>query len=276
MNIRYLGTAAYEGVPSLFCECRVCRRSKEEGGRNLRSRSQALVDGQLLLDFNPDTVWHSQKYGLDWSNIRNCLITHSHSDHLYPEDVEIAAENYSNLHNTLHFYAAKDGYEKLKAIVGKPNMGGGATAELIEAGKEFTLSGGEYTVLPLRANHEPSTSPVIYAIRRGEKRMLYAHDTGVFFEDAWQGLRKFGKFDFVSLDCTGCLGIGGEWRNGHMSLKTNLEVLERMRGEGIADESTIVVLNHFSHNGGQTYGEMCAEAEKFGLIVAYDGLEIEF
>lgn len=87
MKVRYLGTAAYEGVPSLFCQCRVCKESMKKGGRNLRSRSQMLVNDDLLIDFPPDTVWHAHKYGIDWSKIGNCLITHSHSDHLYPEDI---------------------------------------------------------------------------------------------------------------------------------------------------------------------------------------------
>lgn len=69
MKLKYLGTAAYEGVPSLFCDCVVCRKSKRTGGKNLRSRSQALVNDDLLIDFPADTVWHSHAYGLDWMSV---------------------------------------------------------------------------------------------------------------------------------------------------------------------------------------------------------------
>lgn len=72
------------------------------------------------------------------------------------------------------------------------------------------------------------------------------------------------------------LGLTWDWRNGHMSLKTNLEVIGRLKKEGIADEKTIFVSNHFSHNGGQTYDELVPEMAKHGIIVSYDGLEIEF
>ena len=82
MKIVYLGTAAYEGVPVPYCKCRVCRESFRLGGRALRSRSQALVDGELLLDYNADTVCHSLRYRIDWEKIGDCLITHSHSDHI--------------------------------------------------------------------------------------------------------------------------------------------------------------------------------------------------
>ena len=53
MKIKYLGTAAAEGVPAIFCRCEVCRKSKEAGGRNIRTRSQSIIDDRLLLDFCP-------------------------------------------------------------------------------------------------------------------------------------------------------------------------------------------------------------------------------
>ena len=61
-----------------------------------------------------------------------------------------------------------------------------------------------------------------------------------------------------------------------MCLETDLEVFRRMEKEGIADERTIKVINHFSHNGGATYDELAAEAAKYGAVVSFDGLEIEF
>ena len=61
-----------------------------------------------------------------------------------------------------------------------------------------------------------------------------------------------------------------------MSFGTNLEVINRLKVEGLIDEKTRIVLNHFSHNGGQTYEEMCEATGDYGVIVAYDGLEIEF
>lgn len=272
MKIKYLGTAAYEGVPSLFCKCRVCTLSRKSGGRNLRSRSQALINDELLMDFNADTVWHYQKYGFDWDKICGCLITHSHYDHLYVDDIEMAAKGYSQEHRPLYFYAAQSGYEKIKAVTEKTD--GGASVELIEAGKRFTV--GRYAVLPLWANHDPRATPVVYSIAADGKRLLYAHDSGVFPEKTWEFLKEEGHFDFISLDCTGCLALGGDWVDGHMSFGTNLKTIERMKREGLADENTVVVINHFSHNGGQTYDEMREAVEKNGIIVSYDGLEIEF
>lgn len=273
MKIRYLGTGAYEGVPSLFCNCRVCTESRAKGGRNMRSRSQAIVNDELLLDFNADTVWHSHRYGLDWSKIGDCLITHSHCDHLYVDDVDMASAAYSHEHRTLNFYAGKSGYEKLAAFADRPNSG--VTATLIAAGKGFVTSSG-YDVMPMNADHDPHTSPLVFSIAKGGKRMLYAHDTGYFGDDTWALLGGEGRFDLVSLDCTGCVGYGGEWRRGHMTFGTVSEVVDRLKKMGAVDGNTTVVVNHFSHNGGQTYDEMSAYSEKFGIITSFDGMEIEF
>lgn len=274
MKIKYLGTAAYEGVPSPFCQCETCKRALAAGGRNIRSRQQALIDGVLLLDFNADTVYHSHRYALDWSKIGDCLITHSHCDHLYPDDAEIASRAYSHEHPPIRFYAAESGYQKLRPITEKEDSN--ASVSLAKAGREFTAAEGRYRVLPLAADHDPSSSPLIYAIERDGKRMLYAHDTGVFPEETFNGLCSFGRLDFISFDCTGCLGESRDWRRGHMSLRTVKEVFERLCALGAADAATVKVVSHFSHNGGQTYDEMREIAEKDGYIVAYDGLEIEF
>ena len=275
MKLRYLGTAAYEGVPAPFCRCRVCRGSFRAGGRALRSRTQALVNDDLLLDFNADTVCHSLMYRISFDNVRDCLITHSHSDHLYPMDLEILSDPISHEHPPLHFYSGEDGYNKIAHEIGLHRMEERAQVTLVRHGDEFRTAGG-YRVLALRANHTKETTPLFYAVERDGKRLLYAHDTGVFPEEDYALLKAFGRFDLVSLDCTGCLGLDWDWRNGHMSLKTNLEVMERLRAEGIADEKTVFVAAHFSHNGGQTHAEMVPEMAKHGILVAYDGMELSF
>lgn len=274
MKIKFLGTAAAEGVPAIGCGCRVCKLSRSLGGRNMRSRSQALIDGELLIEFNPDTLWHSHAYGLDLSEIDHCLITHSHPDHLYLDDIDNYRRDFCHGRGrTMNFYAAEDGYNKIKEVSLRPHMGEAVTPHLAEAGKAFTV--GKYTVMPMPASHNSDTSPVFYSIGCGGKKILYAHDTGYFTEEAWELLKGEGRFDLISLDCTGCLGNKGHNYVRHMTFSTCLDVIKRMESLGLVDGNTVKVVNHFSHNGGQTYDEMVAEADKHGVVVSYDGLEIE-
>lgn len=48
----------------MFCECAVCERARRSGGRNIRTRSQAIVDEDLLIDFPADAYLHVLYGGL--------------------------------------------------------------------------------------------------------------------------------------------------------------------------------------------------------------------
>ena len=51
MKLKYYGTGSCEGIPALFCKCDNCMRIRKVGGKSVRSRNQACVDGKILLDF---------------------------------------------------------------------------------------------------------------------------------------------------------------------------------------------------------------------------------
>jgi len=97
MKFKYLGTAAAEGIPAIYCNCEVCQTARKLGGRELRSRSQALVDDKLLIDFPCDTYWHAITYGIDLTKIKHILITHSHNDHFYPLDMAYIRKSFAHL-----------------------------------------------------------------------------------------------------------------------------------------------------------------------------------
>ena len=136
----------------------------------------------------------------------------------------------------------------------------------------------KYEVTAFEANHEPTTSPLFYLVKEKEtgKSVLYAHDTGIFSERDFEKLKEFKNISLVSLDCTGGYGDKDGWRNGHMSIQTNLEVIARLKEIGCITPETKIIANHFSHNGKATYDDLSVYAEQFGIIVSYDGLELEF
>ena len=122
MKLQYLGTAAAEGVPGMFCECEVCKRSRQAGGKNIRTRSQSLIDDKMMIDFPADTYWHEMVYNMPLSKIHTCLITHSHSDHLYPEDLEMRSRGMAPvmpIDKPLTFYSCESGYNMIMETVEK-------------------------------------------------------------------------------------------------------------------------------------------------------------
>ena len=286
MKIKYLGTAAAEATPAFFCSCEVCEKSRQAGGKNIRTRSQALIDGDLLIDFPADTYLHIMNYGLDLRDVKSLLITHGHDDHMYADDlVYRLSPVYAHFPNDnkdkqpLDIFVSKKSSKKMLAVFKAQSVRlrdrKALKVHTVKAYEPFVTNG--YTVTPLRANHATGQNlePLIYIIQKDRKTLLYAHDTGYFFDDVWDYLVKSGKkFDFVSLDCTST--NRKEVKGTHMNLTACCMVKDRLIENNLADDKTVFCLNHFSHNGGYTYDELVPIAEEIGFIVSYDTMEVEF
>ena len=44
MKLKYLGTAAAEGYPAMFCNCENCKKALKEKGRNIKCRDRMLEE----------------------------------------------------------------------------------------------------------------------------------------------------------------------------------------------------------------------------------------
>ena len=274
MKITYYGTAAGEGWPGVFCQCPLCREARRLGGRNIRTRSQALVNDDLLLDLPPDNQLHSLYYGLDLGKVRALLVTHSHSDHFYPEDLEFLREPYSHTYPGQMQIFGNDAVGR--GIIRTCGNDGGEKErfQFREADVNTTFPVMDYKVTPLRATHAKGEKCLFYHIAQGDKSLLYAHDTGSFTRENLDTLaQQPGKLRLVSLDCTSQMHRDGKY---HMGLEDAAEQKERLLTLGLADTDTVWVVNHFSHNGGWLHEEMAAQAGKYGMIASYDGMSITF
>lgn len=283
MKIKFFGTAAAEGIPALFCSCPVCEKAREKGGKNIRTRSQSLINDDLLIDYSADTYTHVLHGGLDLRKVKSLLVTHGHDDHLYPYDlVYRTSPVYAKFPNKgkdkepLEIYLTKKSGKEMKKVFSKEKVNlrdrKALKVNYIEKFTPFMVNG--YYVTALKADHTKSLDPVIYIISKEGKNLLYAHDTGYFPKETWDYIETSNiKFDFVTLDCT--CAIDKKAYGHHMGYKACLDTKERLMS-GHATENTIFCINHFSHNCGYIYDELCEFAEKDGFVVSFDGLEIEF
>jgi len=275
MKFKYFGTGAAEGWPALFCSCDNCKRAKKAGGKNIRTCSQALVNNDLLIDFPPDTYFHMIKDGLDLTKIKYIIFTHSHEDHFYLHGLHMAVPPFA--HNEkkekipqINIY----GNESINQYAGQfENYRDILNFHEIYAFEKFTI--GEYTITPLKADHDYSQNCLIYIIENDKNKILYANDTGYFPDETWDYLQNNinnKKFDFVSLDSTNGIIEG---RRGHMGIDAGYDVKKRLIEINAADDNTVFCFHHFSHNGIKIYDELVPIAEKMGFLVSYDGMGIE-
>lgn len=272
MQIKYLGTGAAEGIPALFCNCPVCVNARECGGKEIRTRSQALIDGKILIDFPADSYAHMLKERIDLSGISHLLITHSHDDHFYPFDLLLRLPDYGENWGTerLHIYGNRHVISYLQEAgerFSSPDIWSYLVLHEIKAFDVLELE--EYRVTALPAAHMKQEAAFIFLIEKDGQAFLYGNDTGVWTEECWRGLNG-KRLDCISIDCTMGKGSSRFW--GHMGYEDILAVRRRMELEGISDGRTKWILNHFSHNGGWRAKDMEADLSNTDITAAYDGM----
>ena len=269
MKLTYLGTAAAEGFPALFCNCDYCAEARRLGGKNIRTRSQALLDDELLIDLPADTYLHFLSHGIEGDRLRYLFITHPHYDHFEPGNLEFRYG--CNAHKLrvplLEVYGGLGVADRLPGIDEKKNV-------IVRPILPFeTVQAGDYTVTALPARHMPNA--LFYLFQRDGRTLLYAHDTGFFREEVFSFLAEQKlHIDLLSMDCTNVdIPISDE--GGHMGFPNIERLLARLSALGCVDERTVKVVNHFSHNGNPLHAHLEERAAAYGCIVSYDGMSLE-
>lgn len=278
MKFKFLGTAAAEGFPSMFCRCEACERARELGGINLRSRSQALVNRDLLLDFPADTHSNARKYALHMDEIKYLFVTHSHLDHFTCEDLimrgvafahnmqEPLLKIYGNeqVRKPYDFFYEKEMYPPVREGY-----------RFCEVSSYQKITAGEYEVIPLPARHMTTEQAYIYVIRQGEKTVLYGTDTGMIFDQVFSFLKEANiYFNMIALDCT-MVDNPAKDTDSHMNISQNVRCIDILRKNGNIDDNTKVFATHFSHNGNPLQEELEKKLRQYGIAPTYDGLEVE-
>ena len=279
MRIQYLGTAAAEGWPAVFCHCLFCEEARRRGGRDIRTRSQALIEEDLLIDFPPDSYLHSLQQGIDLSAAKYLLLTHSHMDHMFPQELVLRGGCYAHkmVSPDLHIFGSsctKAAFDRFSEPELEQEIAKHLHWHILEPFEP--VKAGDYQVTALPANHMPSGQALNYLIQKDGKTLLYWHDTGWPFESVFDYLVRAGIHpDLVSMDCTSGPQEEGP-QGGHMGIPDNRKVKDRLEAEGICSGQTVYVINHFSHNGGLLYDELCEMVRKDGFLVSFDGRIVDY
>ena len=261
----------------LFCSCPICTHAREQGGKNLRTRTQAIIDNELLMDFPPDTYCHALQYGLELAKVHTLLVTHSHMDHWFPTDLIHRHEHFGHgAAGTLAVYGnqtVKDVFDSHILIDRfKPHPIDHVVNFHVTHGGDHIQSNG-WNIIAVPADHDQREECLVYICKKDGKTFFYGHDTGRNLSpEAW-ALITAERYDLVSLDATmGRKAVPGY----HMGLPDAESTFQKLTESGCIDGHTVKVVNHFSHNGEMTHDEIAAWGRERGIIAAYDGMEIVF
>jgi phosphoribosyl 1,2-cyclic phosphate phosphodiesterase len=143
----------------------------------------------------------------------------------------------------------------------------------LKAFESFSANG--YTITPLPARHQFNEDAFIFIIEKDGKRILYANDTGYFYDNVWEYI-KTNKihFDLVSYDCT-FVEIPISDLGTHMGFENIIRAKNLLKEIGAVDEKTIQIVHHFSHNGNPLHENLERLSNPLEMLVSYDGMSIE-
>ena len=279
MKIKYLGTAASEGVPAVFCNCDFCNYARKAKGKELRSRAQAVVDDSIMIDFGPDTYSSAQIHGVDLSAIGALLITHTHADHFAPLDLCKRGGAYAHnmVREKLIIYCGKEGVEAYQKQT-EGYMAASISKDIIlKEVKPFEPFWHEnYEITFLTANHKIGGEAYIISITRGDKSLLYCNDTGQLPKQTFSYLKeKRLVFDFIGFDCTN-IGWAADANGIHMGFDDIKIVENKLIANGQITPSTQKIVTHFSHNVLMPHKQLEKRAVSYGYTSTYDGVEYKF
>jgi phosphoribosyl 1,2-cyclic phosphate phosphodiesterase len=272
MELLLLGTAAAEGWPAPFCGCEACEKARRWGGPNVRTRSGALIDNELKIDFGPDTVMQMQRSRRDLRAVKTILFTHQHSDHFVPSELEWSAHPFtltpiangsielcgnSDVINGMRERFAKYNPERLPYVYRE-----------FKAGDHFTTRAGE-EVWAMPADH--CAGATVLRIRRNGKTIFYGHDSGIYPPATLDQLSDGIPLDIALLDCT---NGGLETNHHHLCASGVVQMVEELRRRKAITDATRVIATHFSHGGKWMHEELVRYFVSHKITVAYDGMTI--
>lgn len=252
-SITFLGTCAADFSPKLKTEFRDCF------DKDARRASCALVGESLLIDAGPHVLDSLRIAGTDAKKITDVIITHLHSDHFCPENIEkIAAMGERKLRLHLRFDAE---------IPEIPNT------EIFKMNnfESYNINGFEVTGLP--ANHDAAACPRWLLMEKEGEKLLYATDGAWVCNDTYYYLRN-SNLDLLIMDCT-CGDKEGEYRIGeHNTIPMIRLMLPSFKTFGIITDKTKKVVTHLAPSLHKPHDEIQKNFNADSVTVAYDGLKL--
>lgn len=268
MKIKLLGTGGADGIPALYSESKVSEFARKHRGKDIRSRSAAIVDDIIKIDLGPDTWSQLVREGLDAKDWTALLFTHSDADHFSPDELMYAVYPFND-YEFVGFTIYANEVICRRILDKYPDW----PFEMVMTQSFKPICHGEYTITPIEARHKSNEDAHNFVIQDGKSTLLYATDTGIWNEKSWKALEDF-QLDCLVIECSE--GFASTAYDGHLDAYELVFVLDRLKKIGTVHEGTKIWTTHHSHQGEATHSELEDFFLPKGVNIGYDGAEIEF
>ena len=284
-----LGTSASEGIPSAFCDCENCRKARAAKGKNIRTRTDFLIDEKNIIDFGPDIYAQVLREDIDLVNLENVFLTHFHDDHISLSNLMTHNSGKSVCNKPLNIYGSKEALEGIRWIfpIYKDHTHADAPDyfthfNLMPLDPFVTYSIGGLAVTPILSSHFGFATNELgfnYIIQKGNgKKFLYAVDTGWYNAETWNFLRQFDiKLDFIVIECTYCTCKLPYHQDGHLDFENLLLMIDEFNKCAVIKKGTPIYVTHISHLNELSHEETQKyfDSLPWNLKMGYDGMKID-
>jgi len=245
----------------------VSRYARENGGKDVRTRSAALIDGVLKIDFPPDTLTQVQRDLLDALDWTGLVFTHSDDDHFAVDELQYALFPFTDLdHLPYTIFANKHICMEIRERY--PDW----PIELFETKSFEGFCHGPYHIMPVKATHIADEDCQNLLVERDGQRILYATDTGIWPTETIDFLKNY-RLDLLVIECTD--GFNESVYKGHLNIDAVVEVVSNLRALGVLDNKSRVVTTHHGHHGDARHCDLERVLAPHQIEPGYDGMVIE-
>ncbi len=269
MKILFLGTCAADYNPRLHTDLANCF------DLNARRSNAVLLNGHTLIDCGDWILKELEIAGVPAAAIENVMVSHSHKDHFRPDHLCTLAQQAGH---PIHIYASADTLGLLAQKVQGVPGGDLLVPHLMQSRPApVTVQVGELTVTPYPSNHQtdiPGEETLHYLILQDGRKLFYGTD------GAWLPTVTGKSLFEAQLNCYLFDATCGDYDDDYRIFEHNTLPMIRTMIKVLRDHNAFapdakLYLTHIAPSLHKPHAETVEIAARDGLLVAYDGLEVE-
>ena len=252
-TLTVLGSGTSMGVPTIGCDCAVCRSTDPRDRRTRPSVMISYADRNVLIDTTPDFREQMLREGI--KRLDAVFYTHTHADHILGID-DLRPLSYKHRPGKLPLYAAPQACDFLRGMfryIFEPvhQLGGVPQVDLHPVDGPVEIFGARFEPLTVIHGEVP-----ILGFRFGSAAYLTDHS-----EVPAGTLEKLRGLDILFLDA-----LRHQPHPTHSTVERSLKVVEEVKPRR----------TFFTHICHDLSHEATNAALPAGVQLAYDGMKLEF
>lgn len=251
MKITILGSGTSTGVPTVGCNCEVCRSTNP---KNKRTRTSILISENaknILIDTSTDLRYQTLENNID--HIDAVLYTHSHADHIHGID---DMRSFNFIQNApIPCFGNRDTVNNIKNIfkyIFHKDQNGCTTPQL-----EFNIINSQLSLFKTKITPIKIMHGIIPILGYKINNMAYITDCSYIPP---QSEKKLQNLDLLILD-----GLRYEPHPTHFNIHTAVEEAKKLN-------PARTLFTHLTHD--LEYEKVNRELPE-GMELAYDGMVVE-